>query len=196
VGVRVVGWFALLTLFAFVSTVFTLNEDFIVTVEDNKSRSMSKARQALDACQPDTYLPVEAQIAALTDCMEAQVQKALNQTQEEISFQASLRLDMGKSLLNYACEDPDATTTKPFRNESWSFTHPTTKEVREHNVQVLFETDYSAVKYIPGMLSPEQCSSLLKSTVELDGQQILPTAAKASLPTVEILMKVQNLYKS
>ena len=158
---------------------------------------MRKAKEALDHCQRDPNLPAEEQITQLTTCMEKQLHKALNQTNEEIEFQKTLRTDMGKSLSYYACDDPKAPTTESSRNESWAFVNPTTKQVEEHEVQVLFETEMTAVKYIPGIFTAEQCETLLAAT-QADGEnsRILPASAKKSMPIVEILMKVQNLYKS
>ena len=177
--------------------VFTLDQDFEITVEDNKSRAMRKAKEALDECQRDPSLPVEEQITHLTSCMEKQLHKALNKTNEEIEFQKSLRTDMGKSLVQYTCDDPKAPTTESFRNESWTFVNPTTKQKEEHQVQILFETEKTAVKYVPGMLTTEQCEALLDAT-EANGEnsRILPVSAKKSLPIVQMLMKIQNLYKS
>lgn len=158
---------------------------------------MRKAKQALDECKRDPNLPVEEQITQLTSCMEKQLHKTLNQTNEEIEFQKTLRTDMGKSLVQYTCDDPKAPTTESFRNESWTFVNPSTKQNEKHEVQVLFETEVTAVKYIPGIFTAKQCEALLDATeANGEGGRILPASAKKSLPIVEILMKVQNLYKS
>ena len=174
-----------------------MNEDFEIIVEDNKSRAMNKAKEAIDACQRDTTLPIEEQIVQLAACMEKEVQKALNQTKNEIDFQATLRKDMGQSLVQYTCDDPKAATTESYRNESWVFRNPSTKQQETHEVQVLFETDNTAIKYIPNMLTVEQCQSFMEATeVDENQQRVLPATAKKSMSIVEILMKVQNLYKS
>ena len=158
---------------------------------------MHKAKEALNACERDPNLPAEEQIVQLSSCMEKELQKTLNRTNEEIEFQATLRKDMGKNLVQYTCDDPKAPTTESYRNESWVFLNPSTKQQEEHEVQILFETDLTAVKYIPGMFTAKQCKALLDAT-EANGQnsRILPASAKKSLPIVEILMKIQNLYKS
>mmetsp|Transcript_14836 Transcript_14836/g.28105 ORF Transcript_14836/g.28105 Transcript_14836/m.28105 type:complete len:448 (+) Transcript_14836:212-1555(+) len=177
--------------------VFTLDENFEISVEDNKSRAMDKARKALASCERDTSLSTEEQIAQLAACMEKQVQSTLNQTKDEIEFQASLRKDMGKSLVQYTCDDPKAPTTESYRNESWTFTNPTTRQREKHEVQVLFETELTAVKYVPNMFTVEQCEALLGQTVVNEkGQLVLPSDSKKDMSIVQILMKIQNLYKS
>jgi len=179
------------------STVFTLDENFEISVDDNKSRAMDKARRALAGCERDTSLSTEEQIAQLTACMEKEVQTALNQTKNEIEFQATLRKDMGKSLVQYTCDDPKAPTTESYRNESWTFMNPVTRDRLEHEVQVLFETELTAVKYIPNMFTAEQCEELLSHTIENEmGQRVLPIGSKKEMSIVQILMKIQNLYKS
>lgn len=179
------------------NTVFTLDDNFEIAVTDNKSRAMDKARQALASCERDASLSPEEQINQLASCMEKQVQAELNQTKDEIEFQATLRKDMGKSLVQYACDDPKARTTTSYRNESWTFMNPATRERLEHEVQVLFETDFTAVKYIPGMLTAEQCSHMLDHTVEDEnGRRVLPSSSKKHMSIVQLLMKIQNLYKS
>ena len=170
--------------------VFTLNEDFEIEVEDNKSRSMKKAREALDACQRDASLPANEQIAQLAACMQTQVKKTLQKTTDEIAFQATLRQDMGAYLVDYTCDDPKATTTESYRNESWAFINPATRVQQEHEVQVLFETEMTAVKYIPNMLTVEQCNTLLDATiVDNQNRRVLPLEARDSMMIVEILME-------
>ena len=193
----ILAQFLTLIVSSFVTTAFTLDENFEISVIDNKSRAMEKAREALAGCERDGSLPAEEQIAQLALCMEKQVQTALNQTQDEIEFQATLRKDMGKSLVQYTCDDPKAPTTMSYRNESWTFMNPATRDRLEHEVQVLFETELTAVKYIPNMFTTEQCEALLDHTVvDERGRLVLPIASKKTMSIVQILMKIQNLYKS
>ena len=164
---------------------------------------MKKAREALDACKRnETLASIDEQIQQLADCMEKEVQRALNETSDEIAFQAGLRRDMGSALVQYACDDPNTTTTEPFRNESWTYTNPISRENEEYDVQVLFETELTKIKHIPGALTPEQCQILLDlsiidtSSTDNPPRVVLPHSARMEMPVLQVLMKLQNLYKS
>jgi len=134
----------------------TIDKDFGVTIEDSATRAQERAQKALGDCRTlDESLSPQQQIDAVAECLQRSLERELNVTDEEISFQAGVRKEMGQKLKEYTCVDTpmvNITTTASVENTTWS----------NHDVKVLFASEYSSVRLVEGFLSPSQCDSLLQ----------------------------------
>ena len=138
------------------STGFTIDKDFGVTVEDSATRAQERAQKALKDCRTvDEKLSPERQIDAIAECLQRGLERELNVTDEEISFQAGVRKEMGEMLKQYTCEDSPLVEVK---------TTPSVENTTlfNHDVKVLFESEYSSVRIVEGFLNEQQCNTLLQ----------------------------------
>lgn len=178
-------------LFAFPSfTVFTIQKDFTVLVENHRTKALKIAQEAIDQCSIDTTLPPLERIDAYSACLVRQVNATLEAKKEEIHFEKSVRHRMGERMARYACGGGDTSqalnTTEALRNITWTYrdeksaepeavtagTAPAAaaaaaaagaKRIRTvpHRAQVLFESDHNALVLVENFMTEEQCRELV-----------------------------------
>jgi len=196
---------------------FTLWDNFEITAEDHRTRAMEKAKETVAGCSLEDTLhnnnnnldPAE-QINRLSRCMDQRIQQTLAETQEEIEFQASVRVDMGHRLVHYACRDADNfTRTEPLHTRTWTYVHPTTRLKSLHKVDVPFETPESVVSVVEHVITDAQCQALehyataesQTTTTSSSGSGSrttvgVPLRAKEDMIVLEFLLQVQDLVRS
>ncbi len=175
-------------------SVFIVDENFVVTVEDHKTRARRKAKEALDECQQsvqdDTSLSDKAKIDRLADCMEEQLAISMQETADEIQFQSQLRKQMGRSWSQYACRDTmNTTTTTSIVNSTWTF-QPVRGQKQKFKTQKLFESDYSRILRVQQFVTGSECHALRQAVTN----NALPRKTKSSNKLVGLFMeKVEQL---
>jgi len=165
----------------------TLDQNFAVSIEDSATRAQERAQKALGECKTlDTStLTPQQQIDAIAECLQRSLEKELDATDEEIEFQANVRKQMGEQLKHYTCQDvplaPDVTTTKAVQNTTWA----------NHDVRVLFESEFSSVRILEHFLSDTECQSLLSQN-KLSSGKVSPE--KLAVP--KIIQKLKLMMTS
>ncbi|GAX15789.1 hypothetical protein FisN_3Lh232 [Fistulifera solaris] len=174
--------------------IFIVDENFVVTVEDHKTRARRKAKEALEECQQsvqnDTSLSDTEKIDRLADCMEQQLALSMQETADEIQFQSQLRKQMGRSWSTYACRDTmNTTTTTSIVNSTWTF-QPARGQKQKFKTQKLFESDYSKIQRVQQFVTGSECHALRQAVTH----DALPRKAKSSNKLVGLFMeKVEQL---
>jgi hypothetical protein len=142
--------------------------------------------------------------------MERQIDATISKTRQEIQFQASIRKDMGASLVSYICNDAKANTSKAVLNHTWTFTNPSnpTGQKEKKHVRILFEAEFSKILLIEDFVSRHECEAIRNGShpvttfdneqeAQLDDNEkimVLPLSAKAdNMDVVKVLLKVQSL---
>ena len=100
---------------------FIVNEDFVVVVEDHKTKAMKKSKESLHGCDMDLKLPAIQAVEKLAACLHKKINATISDQQQEIDFQANLRKDMGEKLALYACQDDSLSTSQSIANKSWTY---------------------------------------------------------------------------
>jgi hypothetical protein len=195
---------------SFNNPVYTLGADFRVKVEDHTTVARKKAQQSLAECKAavggdDASQSVQQQIDRMAVCMDKQLHAALDTTRDEIKFQQSVRKRLGQSWVKYACTDTSGsiTTTVPIDNTTWTYTNPQKAQFvrsKMHEVNVLFESDFSKLVRVQDFISAEECQVLEKSAIPMDtngGSNFsLPVAARRSNAVIDrVLTKLEALIK-
>jgi hypothetical protein len=171
----------------------TIEKDWTVTVEDHKSRALKKAKDALGGCSVEetAELSTEEQLDRLSACLEEKIKLQMQQTDDEIAFQASVRKQLGERLSSYTCGDEEhyervranITTTASIQNKTWTYYEQPGKQV-DLNLWTLFESDHSRVQQVEHFLSPLQCQTLL-AFADIEK---LPLSARQDNEDVETIM--------
>lgn len=130
-------------------------------------------------------LTPEQQIDSIAKCLQRGIEKELNATDEEIEFQANVRKQMGEQLKHYTCQDvplaPDVKTTAAVQNTTWA----------NHDVRVLFESEFSSVRLVERFLSDAECQSLL-SQEKLSSGKVTPETLGAPM----VVEKLRHMMTS
>lgn len=184
---------------------FIVNEDFVVVVEDHKTKAMKKSKESLHGCDMDLKLPAIQAVEKLAACLHKKINATISDQQQEIDFQANLRKDMGEKLALYVCQDDSLSTSQSIANKSWTYINNdvTPPKASEEMVQILFESDHSALYLVHNFFKPEECDALLAhsqvvknfetETMNIEAR-VVPLAAKESSPFVQsTIHKIQSM---
>jgi hypothetical protein len=184
-------------------TVFTVTEDFEVTVEDHKTRAREEAKASLQECKDklDASLSPEVQVDLLAACMEQTLERTMRKTDDEVQFQSSIRKQMGHLWAEYACRDStNVTTTVAVVNSTWSYTDPEAKRKRstKHEVNVLFESEYNKITRVQKFITFPECEALQAATTgSSDGSLVLPLGSRAKNKIVDqVMAKIESFVTS
>jgi hypothetical protein len=104
----------------------------------------------------------ESSWEAYMQCLTQSIDKKLNETREEIQYQANVRLDIGDRLESYACMDTTVVaieTSPSIRNTTY-----TSNVGTRYDVQVLFETEHAGIRLVPEFLSETECVQAMESS--------------------------------
>lgn len=187
-----------LLIYSLFALVFIVDENFVITVEDHKTRARRKAKEALEICkqsvEDDTSLTAEDKIDQLTGCMEQQLALSMQETADEIQFQSDLRKRMGNSWSEYACRDAmNTTTTNSIVNATWTF-QPTRGKKQTFKTKLLFESDFSKIQRVEQFVTDQECQALLKAATPAKNPTSLPLKSKASSKVVGVFIeKIEQL---
>jgi len=135
----------------------------------------------------------------------AKINATISDQQQEIDFQAHLRKDLGEKLALYACQDDSLGTSQSIVNKSWTYINNdvTPPKTSDETVQILFESDHSALYLVHNFFKPEECDALLAhsqlvrnietETMNIEAR-VVPLTAKGSSPFVQsTIHKIQSM---
>jgi hypothetical protein len=144
-----------------------------VTISDNKSRAMDKAKDALEACNSivSTMMTNDVnQIDQLTECFHQQIKRKIDESDDEVKFQTSVRKDISSRLRKYICRPSSAsgtfvnsTTTESVRNTTWSYNSDRKSIGISHPVHILFESDHSSVRLVKDFITKDKCLRIIEA---------------------------------
>jgi hypothetical protein len=167
----------------------------LIDISDQTTRAAEKAKRALTGCTFDAKNADAKQLEQLTTCLEQKVNSTINETRQEIEFEMHARKVMGNKLTSYACSQTQKLETSPaIQNRTWNYLNT------QHDVKILFQSDYSALSLIENVLSEEQCNAILKhasAPSTLFPDMTLLGLASRSDPFVDSAMaKISNLMST
>lgn len=155
------------------------NGNFVVSIDDDRSKAEREAKRVLESCQTDASVTSSSdQLTALAHCLQEHADAKLEATRDEIKFQKELRKDLGVKLQDYTCDQTwnsiNVTTTRSLLNATYP---PDNKQV-----ELLFESDFSSVRLYREFLTASECKAIM-----------IGQSAEAS---DSALQKIKNLVSS
>lgn len=141
----------------------TIDKDFNVKHEDDRTIAQAQADALLDACEAqvkEKSLDPLQLVDAMTECMEQKVNETLAKQEEERNFQSQIRHQMANELVPYACGDVDFDTSIEVQNRSWNFQEVPGEEYRPFLMQIFHERPTSSIFQVPNFTTPEECRAL------------------------------------
>mmetsp|Transcript_2137 Transcript_2137/g.5933 ORF Transcript_2137/g.5933 Transcript_2137/m.5933 type:complete len:474 (-) Transcript_2137:1490-2911(-) len=90
----------------------------------------------------------------LANCLESKASNQLFEGNNEVEFQAELRMDISDRMENHTCGDPAAETSAPIRTQTWEYLGTT------RNVKILHDRPSSQIHAIEDFISPEECKAI------------------------------------
>ena len=169
---------------------FIIEKDITITYEDARSRAMEKAKKVSQECpmpQPSEAGEM-ADLDKWAECLQQQINATLDASREEIEFQAGVRKDMGRKLVNYACNDEEFPASTSTYNQTLNLGLGT----RNPQMKYLFQSETSKVVLIEGFVARSQCK-WLKETAAKHGANRLDWSA---IGDVAIRTVVERIYKT
>jgi hypothetical protein len=141
---------------------FVINETFKVIHNDDRQRAYSQANELFEKCKLkiDPKMDPMESIDTISQCMERKVKETLAETEEERTFQSTLRQQMAKDLVPFACGDVNFTDSREVSNATWTYRVPSTGEVEEYNMNILHDRPTSDIFKIDNFITPEYCDAI------------------------------------
>jgi len=138
----------------------TINNDFTLTVTDDKERAYSKADDMFTRCQEKVAVegidPAES-IALITECMEDEIEGKVDFDRSERAFHSKVHRSMATDLVPFECADVNKTQSMPIKNVTWEDQDDNEKE---YNVQILHKIPTSEILIVDDFISKETCNAL------------------------------------
>ncbi|KAL3767046.1 hypothetical protein ACHAWU_004544 [Discostella pseudostelligera] len=139
--------------------VIIIKDGIKVDHTDSKTIASNSAKSLLSTCRstvqkqldnnPD-LLSIPTILDSFSDCVEQGIVNEIEKANEEITFQASVRTEMGELLEDYACADEKLNTTEPIRTESW----------RDKKVGIMIERPSFKIHTIENFVTHEECMAV------------------------------------
>lgn len=141
--------------------VIYIKSNFEIEHEDNVQKARASASKMMDECKEkslrkikDDKISAEDVVNEFSECIEGSVSKQMEETNEEIAFQAGIRHKIAEHYENHTCADYDLPTTKSLRTEKWFF------KGERRMVEVLLDRAASKVHLVKNFISPEECQAM------------------------------------
>ena len=169
---------------------FIIQKDFTVTYEDSRTRALEKAKKVSEECPMPTSEGNDIpDLDAWAECLQQKINQTLDESKQEIEFQASVRKNMGKKLVDYACDDEDFSASVGTYNKTLALG----LKSQNPKMQYLFQSDTTKIILIDGFIARSQCKWLQESAKKSDGKGTLEWSAiqDASIKTI-----VQRIYSA
>jgi len=129
--------------------------------QDNKSIARATATDLLASCKETAIdqlyanpAGAETSIEQLVKCAERSVAALVENSNDEVEFQASVRTRMGDMLENYTCADEGLDSTEPEEEKDWSY------KGNKFKVKVMHERTASKIHVIENFISTEECKAV------------------------------------
>ena len=124
---------------------------------DTKTIAEKSATKILDACRDiakqslaDDPNKSEAILEELSSCVENGVAKQIEVANEEIRFQADIRMDISDMLEEYTCYDEKLETSEPKSSAQW----------KGHKVDIMLDRPAAKIHYIHNFATQEECDAV------------------------------------
>lgn len=99
-------------------------------------------------------------VDAMTECMEVQVNRTLEEQEEERAFQSQIRASMAENLVPYACADVNYNTSLEILNKTWHFQRDGGRNHRTYELQVFHDRPSSRIFQIRQFATTAECEAL------------------------------------
>ena len=146
----------------------TIDRDFQVTHEDNKSRARDKANNALRTCRQKQIDFVQSHgnevsselvskaLDEMASCVHSNVANEMGKVDEELRFQESIRKRMGHAIGSYTCADElkEMKDTKADKSTIWSYNR------KKYSVGLMLDRQNSKVHVIKDFISDKECKAI------------------------------------
>lgn len=143
------------------SIVFFLDVGMELISEDNQSIAHDKANDILDTCRlqaldslandPDD---VVSSIEQLIECAETNVARMIKKSNEEVTFQATVREKMGDLLENYTCADFSLETTEAIEIKTWNY------KGNKYTSHMMHERKNSKIYMVEDFITEDECKAM------------------------------------
>ncbi|CAB9520221.1 prolyl 4-hydroxylase [Seminavis robusta] len=170
---------------------FTIEKDISVTYADARSRAMEKAKKVSKECRmPEPTASGELpDLEEWAECLQKGINATLDVSREEIAFQAGVRKNMGRKLVDYACSDEEFPTTSSTYNQTLNLG---LGSARNPKMKFLFQSETSKVILLENFVARSQCR-WLKENAAKGGKNRLDWTA---INDVAIRAVVERIYKA
>lgn len=139
--------------------------DFSIEFVDNKVAAFQQASELMEECQLKAQNKIQqpdsssaSSLAAMTelvDCVQGGIALKLQEMNEEIAFQASIRRNIAGLLENYTCVD-DTMESSDDIVDAKIFT----QNNQQYTVHVKHDRPASKIHVIENFISPEECEAM------------------------------------
>lgn len=170
---------------------FIIQKDISISYEDSRSRALEKAKKVAEEC-PMPQVTGSGELPNMDEwaqCLQQQIDTTLDTSREEIEFQAGVRKDMGRKLVNYACNDEEFPASTSTFNQTLNLG---LGRQRNPEMRYLFQSETSKVVLIENFVARSQCK-WLKETAAKSGTNKLEWSA---IGDVAIRTVVERVYKA
>jgi hypothetical protein len=145
-----------------------ITKEFEISFVDNKIEAHQQADSLVSDCQAASKKRLlqqgDSAVAAIEDlvkCVQGGVASALERVNEEIAFQAAVRMDIAGLLENYTCADDTLESTKDIDTQDWY-----DKLGGETlTVHLKHERRASRIHVIEHFIRPDECQAMEDSAV-------------------------------
>ena len=135
--------------------VISIDDDFRIDHQDDKTRSRNEARALYSLCDS---VKDKGTLDEYADCAET-LSLVIREAADEMAFQATLRKNVAKLWENYTCADDARETSQPVAKEHWLDPKDTFKR---YNVQIFHNRSASQIHLIQGFISERECQAMEK----------------------------------
>jgi len=168
-----------------------INEDFTLTVKDEKERAFSKAATMFEKCQEKAKKefpndPLQS-IEAITNCMQDEVSGKVTDDKSERKFHSKVHRTMAAELVPFTCADVNKTESVEIKNQTWVHND------ERHLIKTLHKLPTSEIFVADNFVDKETCQALsIYKQKTADGQRHgVPTkAAMEKTKQGELLMEL------
>lgn len=142
-----------------------VNPDFTVEFVDNKIKAGLQASDLIATCKIIAEKQMgqnkDNALEGFAECVKSGVSTALEEVQEEISFQASVRKDIAANLENYTCIDASLESTKDLETNTWA----DPKDGSKLTVHVKHSRPASRIHAIDNFIRPDECAAMEEAAI-------------------------------
>lgn len=140
--------------------VASINKEFEVVFVDNKIKATMQATDLIKTCKESATEKLasdpETAVSDMMKCVESGVATALEQVNEEIAFQASIRKEIAATLENYTCVDDGLNSTEDVSTDTWIDPVDNSR----YMVHVKFDRAASRIHTIEKFIKPDECAAM------------------------------------
>lgn len=148
--------------------VAVVKSGLVVAYQDTEIKARDQVRSLTNECRDialedlvDGYDAHET-MEELATCLQNAATKLIQEKNDELSFEAKVRLELSSQLENHTCADPNRETSKPEEIRNWVHEDSPGNEV-ERQILVLHKRPSSQIHALLNFISPEECAAIEKA---------------------------------